>query len=219
LNQPSHSAEATRPMPAGGPRPALRVPTPPTYRFVMADDPRLWPADAGPGGLLRVSEGEQLDGFDRLTQDACALIVICGIRQVAAVRRASALARSRGQARVAVVPLVLGPAGHGGSRHWHRNCWRWPRSARSLRSLRVCRPSRGRCSIWGWWPVWPRSITRVALRHHLLSYLPGRRLFVVQIALGRDRPGQPGRRAEPRGVAAAPTGVRRRLRRRGDRGW
>jgi hypothetical protein len=154
-----------------------------TYRFVVADDWLAWSGATGRGGLLQLDEGDQLDAFDQLTADGNALVVICGTRQVAAVRRASALARSRSRARVAVSPVPLGPLGQSvltmmvqqlvasaGARPVAELIVRLPTFAAAVLDLALVSS------------VAKLDLPFVTVRHHLMSHLPGRRTFVVQIA-------------------------------------
>jgi hypothetical protein len=176
-NQPPAAVPASHTLPA----PASQGGR--TYRFVVADDWLAWSGSSGQGGLLQLQEGDRLDAFDQLTADGNALVVICGTRQAAAVRRASALARSRSGARVAVSPIPLGPLGQSvvtmmvqqlvvsaGARPVAELIVRLPMFASSVLDLAL---------VSG---VAKLDLPFVTIRHHLMSHLPGRRSFVVQIA-------------------------------------
>jgi hypothetical protein len=177
---PSRST-TTASIPLALPAPAIQGGR--TYRFVVADDWLAWSGATGRGGLLHLQEGDRLDAFDQLTGDGNALVVICGTRQAAAVRRASALARSRSRARVAVVPIPLGPLGQSvvtmmvqqlvasvAARPVAELIVRLPMFAASMLDLGL---------VSG---VARLDLPFVTVRHHLMSHLPGRRSFVVQIA-------------------------------------
>jgi hypothetical protein len=179
------AAQIQPPTPAGGlhtlPAPAIQGGR--SYRFVVADDWLAWSGATGHGGLLQLPEGDQLDAFDQLTSDGNALVVICGTRQEGAVRRASALARSRSGARVAVSPLPVGPLAQSVV----------TMLMQQLVASTIARPV---AELIARLPTFTASVLDLALvssvaeldlpfvtvRHHLMSHLPGRRTFVVQIA-------------------------------------
>lgn len=154
------------------------------YRFVLASDEVVWPGeDGGRGGLSQVSEQAQLDGFDRITRGCDALVIVCGTREVAAVRRASALARSQSQARIAVVPIELGPLGQDAVVALGKALVTSART-RPAAELVGCLPEvadhlldlalvSGVASL---------DLPGIGVRHHLRSYLPGRHAFAVQLA-------------------------------------
>jgi hypothetical protein len=153
------------------------------YRFVVACDEHAWPSPgSGPTGLLRLNPQAQLDAFDGLAKDGHALVLVCGANEAQAVRRASALARSRSQLRVAVVPVALGPLGQ-------------QALATVGRKLVSAALTRAAGELISWLPTASRSVLDlalvskvakldlpgVALRHHVMAYLPGRRTFAIQL--------------------------------------
>jgi hypothetical protein len=182
---PTDRVVTTGPAPVSGPLPQVGRDLQPLarYRFVVADDEQVWSGGSGQGGLLQLSDGEQVEAFDHLTRDDSALVVTCSPRQALVVRRASALARSRSQARVAVVPLPLGPLGQ---------------SALTLIAQQVVATATSRpvAELIAWLPSVAEAVLDLALvrnvarldhpsvgvRHHLASYLPLHQAFAVQLA-------------------------------------
>lgn len=150
------------------------------YTVVLADDPQSW-GDTAQGTLLSLPPEARLAGFERLTEDGAALVVLCGRKQARAVAREAAVARGTLEARIAVVPLPGGPLAQ----------YAVARIAEAALTERSHPPA----VIVGALPelagavvdvglvgsVSSLDVPGVKLGHHLSSYVPGAKLFAVQI--------------------------------------
>lgn len=151
------------------------------YRVVLADDPQTWSVPEHPGDLLALPPDERLAGFERLTEDGAALVVLCGRRSAAAVAREVALARGTLESTIAVVPLPGGPLGR----------YAMGRIAESALASAAHPPA----VVIGLLPALAADLVDVGLvssvtaldmpgvklGHHLSSYVPGAKLFAVQV--------------------------------------
>jgi hypothetical protein len=157
------------------------VNTPPSgYSVVMADDVQLW-SEAGPGPLLALPAEERLAGFERLTADGAALVVLCGRRQARAVAREAALARGTLEARIAVVPLPGGPlAQFALSKIAERALAAQVRPAAVIVDALPALAA-GIIDVGLVGSVTSLDLPGVKLGHHMSSYLPGAKLFAVQV--------------------------------------
>lgn len=177
--------------------------TGPAYRFVLADDPDLWTAGGDPE-LSEIGSAARLEAWERLNADGTALVVVCGARQAADVRREAAMVRAGADTPIVVMPLELGPLGQlvvtrlgellvaaGLGRPVAELVALLPRLAGSLLDVGLV-----------------SSVTRLDLpairvRHHLISYLPGSRTFAVQLG---PEPAVARVRGRSRGLPLNPPG-------------
>jgi hypothetical protein len=163
------------------------------YRVVIADDPRVWSAGSEESGLLGLSPSARLAAFERLTAGDSRLVVLCGHRQAAAVNREAALARSMLDARVAVVPLPGGPLGQYAMARIADQALMVPDRPTTLIVSLLSELAAELVDVGVLNSVSALDLPGIKLQHHLASYLPGPRLFAVQLtphpfvaAIGRE---------------------------------
>ncbi len=162
--------------------------------MVIADDPDTWSDDGRPLGLLELSPPERLAAFERLTEGDVRLVVICGHRQSTPVQREAAIARSMLESRVAVVPVPGGPLGqHALAQIAEQSLTVVGRPGTVVVEL-LPQLASEILDIGLVQSVTSLDIAGIGLRHHLASYLPGRRLFGIQLTphpfvavVGRER--------------------------------
>lgn len=153
------------------------------YDIVVADDPTRWPAaDGTTAPLLALPERDRLPAVETLCQSGRTLVVIVTRAQESAVRALAAGARSLFDARFAVVRLDRGPAVRGAAALIAQALTAAAPPSRPAAEIVERLP--GLCEQLGHL-VLLRSVNKVdhaavGFGHHLFSYLPGRRLFVVQ---------------------------------------
>jgi hypothetical protein len=152
------------------------------YDVVVADDPAVWPgADGTTAPLLTLPERDRLPAMEYLSGTGRRLVIITTSAQERAVRGLAAAARSLFDARVAVVRVDHGPAlraaaalvgqlttAPGSARPAAEIIERLPALCEQLGHLVLLR--------------WVHRVDHpaVGFAQHLYSYLPGRRLFVLQ---------------------------------------
>ena len=151
--------------------------------FVVADDPAVWPdAHGSTAALLDLPERDRLPALEVLTTSRRRLVVIVARAQEEPVRALVAGARSLFDARVAVVRIDHGPALRAAAALIGQLTTAPSPAARPVAEIIDRLPSL--CQQLGHL-VLLRSVHRVdhpavGFAQHLFSYLPGRRLFVLQ---------------------------------------
>ncbi len=154
------------------------------YDFVLADDPSVWPdAQGSTSALMDLPERDRLPALETmLAASPRRLVIIVTRAQEATVRRLAAGARSLFDAKLAVVRIDRGPALRSAAALIGQVMTAAPPTARPAAEIIERLPRL--CGQLGHL-VLLKSVTKtdhpaVGFAHHLYSYLPGRRLFVLQ---------------------------------------
>jgi hypothetical protein len=168
--------------------PEVRQPPPgpagsasPPYRVVIADDPSTWSDGSEPAELLGLSPSAQVSAFERLLDGDTRLVLVCGHRQAARVHRVTAVARSVLDARIALVPLPMGPLGQYAMARIAERALAAADRPRTLIVSLLRDLSTRLVDIGLVASVKALDNPAVKLRHHLAGYVPGPHLFAVQL--------------------------------------
>lgn len=152
------------------------------YDVVVADDPAVWPgADGSTSALLDLPERDRLPAVGALTARRTTVVIVTKAQE-AAVRALAAGARTLFDARIAVVCVDRGPAVRAAAALVGQMMTASGANPRPASEIIARLPDL--CGQLGHL-VMLRSVTSldnpaVRIGHHLMSYLPGRRVFVVQ---------------------------------------
>jgi hypothetical protein len=174
------------------------------YRVVMADDPQPWSEAENQGNLLSLSPQARLAGFERLTRDGAALIVICGRRLAGRTTREASLARGVLDVRIAVVPLPSGPLGQFAMSRIADQALGSGTHPPALVVSLLAQLAENLIDVGLVRSVIALDTPGIKLGHHMASYLPGSKLFAVQLTptpyvtrVAGDRVGSAARFARP----------------------
>jgi hypothetical protein len=171
---------AARPAQRGLPIVGNQAPNDP-WRVVLADDARAWSDGDEQGNLSRLSTAGRLAALERLTEDGAGLVVICGHRQALQVNRGAALARSMLDARVAVVALPGGPLGQFAMARIAEQALAVGARPAALIISMLPRLAASLVDVGLVGSVSALDVPGIKLGQHVASYLPGSRLFAVQL--------------------------------------
>lgn len=153
------------------------------YDFLVAQDPAVWPDGEGhTSGLLDLPGPDQVAALGTLSAGGQALVIITDTRQEARVRALAARARGLYEARIAVVPIAAGPAMQATAALIGQVLLASTSARRPVAEIVERLPSLCDQLVH---LVLLRSVSTVdhpavTVRHHVRSYLPGRRMFVLQ---------------------------------------